>query len=67
MKANITMLILSVLALSANAQTDTLKAQQLEGVTISRQYIQQTADPTIVFPPQNSANIPIPGSNLYGT
>ncbi len=44
MKANITMLILSVLALPANAQTDTLKAQQLEGVTVSRQYIQQTAD-----------------------
>lgn len=44
MKANITMLLLSVLALSANAQTDTLKARQLEGVTVSRQYIQQTAD-----------------------
>lgn len=44
MKKNIAILFLFIGLLSANAQTDTLKAQQLKGVTVSGQYIQQTAD-----------------------
>lgn len=43
-KANVIITLLFIGLLSVNAQTDTLKTQQIREITVSGQYIQQSAD-----------------------
>lgn len=43
-KANVIMTLLFIGLLSVNAQTDTIKTQQIREITVSGQYIQQSAD-----------------------